>query len=1022
MLVQKPDVVFVHLTDLHVRDEKSATLSRAEPLARAIGSLREVESHVVIILSGDIAYFGSAEQYVLVREFIDELRKALDAWGWLSITVLAAPGNHDNDYTCTDDFARQSLLQQAERMAEDDLRAVTSLAAVQRNFNEFRTAEFIEYQSSNVLQARADLNFEGDQIIIDLLNSAWCSVKDDKPGQLTMPTSALTPPPTSASLAIAAIHHPPNWYTPPDQRRLVECLDQRYEIVLWGHEHEADDVERIRRKSGATVKFVIGNAFDPPDHENVTPGFNCFQWNRRDQDFREVAFEWDGSRFKPRDDIWLGRVPTNGARRAGAIRFTEEFSRFLDDPGVAFTHPYVSRSIHLSDIFVFPEFRKVDGSRSIETKIGSDYRGPEFIDHLLTRTKSIVIGPEQSGKTSFAKTLMLIAPRKGRMPLYLDGQTLKSSNRGEVRAWLKAAQSEQYTADGLEAFLQLEPSDRVVILDNAHLLPAGADGANQVVAFVSDFARVTVIFSSQSPAMAILSGESSGGRAESYWKAADMYDLLPLSHVGRSNIIRRWVSLGREGRVSEDDIEADVRLHKNALDQVLGRNFLPKFPLFVLILLQQFETFKDSKAVVASGSHGYLFEALIIDSFEKHVGSFSIGSVFSYLALLARLMHDRDERVVSAVEHARFHTTFMSQKLVDLDRELLLNELVSAHVLMRSASGISFRYQYLYYYYLAKNLAETKGDPGSQEHIDRLVEFVHTEQSSNVLMFLAHLGGEVDVVERLISKAKSVFDEFEQVNIEDYSGLLQRYRTVRDRAVLLEGEARELSEFHDKEQDRREVQTADSDLRDSDEGSLQFNTSFKLLQILGQVLRSQAGRVDGSELVEIAECCLSLARRTLGSVYTLIDSSPEGLVREASGIFEKQLSVDKTRALDIANRFLAFVVVSMAVTTTAKVAEAIGAAELLPVIEHLEEKSPDLTERLLLVSARLSGERDFAGHAVKALERDLAKSRVLPRMVLAEMVTRRFFLRPPDRHTKQTYCELLNIETRKLTVSQIGRN
>lgn len=1021
--MQKPDVMFIHLTDLHVRDEASAALCRATPLARAIGSMREVSTHLVIIMSGDIAYFGSSDQYGLVKEFLTNLRAALSAWDWLSVTVLAAPGNHDNDYTCTDEFARQSLLQQVDQMPEDDLRAVTSLASVQRHFVEFRRSEFSNYQSFNVIQERAGLDLEGDLVVVDLINSAWCSVKDDQPGKLKLPTSALTPPPTSASLAIAAIHHPPNWYTPSDQRRLVECLDRSYEMVLWGHEHESDEVDRIRRKSGASVKFVIGNAFDPPSSEGVTPGFFAFQWNRRENDFRQVSFEWSGSHFTAKEDVWLGGVPANGARRSGAVKFTDEFSRILDDPGVAFTHPYVSRPIHLSDIFVYPEFHRVDGSRSIERRIGSDFRGVEFVDHLLLHKKSIIIGPEQSGKTSFAKMLILSASRKGKMPLYLDAQSLKSSNRGEVRAWIKSSQIAQYTSDGLEAFIQMEPADRIVVLDNAHLLPAGVEGANQIVSILSEFSRTTVIFSSQSPALAIIAGDSSGGRSESYWKAADVYDLLPLSHAGRSNVIRNWVSLGREGRVSEEEIESDVRLHKNALDQVLGRNFLPKFPLFVLILLQQFEAFKSSKAVVASGSHGYLFEALIVDAFEKHVRSFSIGMVFSYLALMARQMHDRDERFIAAAEQARFHVDFVSKKLVDIDRDVLLSELIAAQVLTRHAGGIGFRYQYLYYYFLAKNLSETIADASSQKHIDRLVDFVHTEQSANVLTFLAHLGGEADVVARLITRARGVFSDFKEVDVEDYSGLLQRFKTVRDRSVLLEGEARALSDFHDKKQDDLEGQRPDAnDLPESDEVALQFNTSFKLLQILGQVLRSQAGRVDGVELVDIAECCIGLARRTLGSVYEMIESSPEGLVRDASAIFEKQLSVDKNRALDIANRFLAFLVVSIAVATTTKLAEAVGAAELLPVIELLERNSPDLTKRLLLVSARLAGERDFAGYAVKAFERDLPKNRILPRIVLAEMVTQRFFLRPPDRYTKQKFCELLNIETRRLAVNQMGRS
>lgn len=1021
--MQKPDVLFVHITDLHIKDEKSASLTRAKELANAIGSVREVDSHLVLILSGDVAFGGSEAQYALTSAFLQQVTSALQAWTWHSVTILSAPGNHDNDYSSTDDFTRQSLLSQARRHDEDEHRAIESLNCVQKRFTEFRDTVYPHYEVRGALQATAKLCFEGDVVVVDLFNSAWSSVLDEKPGQLMLPTGTLTSPDFDCELAFAAIHHPPNWFQPADQRKLVDWLDQRYEIVFWGHEHESDEVDRIRRKSGASVKFVIGNAFDPPPSENSTPGFGCFQWNRRDGDFREVTFHWTGDRFSNVEDVWLGSVPRNHARATGSIRVTPAFTKLLDDPGVAFTHPHVNRQLLLSDIFVYPEFRKVDGSKMNQPRLDSDHQGAEFIDYLLSRPKSVIVGPEQSGKTSFSKVLFAMAARKGKRPLYLDGQQLKSSNRGEIKAWMRAAETEQYESDCLDEFSQLAPSQRIIILDNAHLLPAGSDGANQVVAMISGHAETLAIFSSQSPAVAIISAEQAKVSSEPFWKGAEVYDLLPLSHIRRSDLIRKWVALGREGRISLEEIEAEVRGHKSSLDQVLGRNFLPKFPLFVLILLQQFEAFRGSRAIIANGSHGYLFEALIIDSCEKHVRSFSIGTVFSYLALLARQLADSESRYISTVEHARFHTKFLTIKLVEMDRDLLLSELVNAHVLQRTSVGISFRYQYLYYYFLAKEFSLSSQTEETKAHVQNLVDLVHTEQSASVLTFLAHLGGEADVVPRLLTKARSVYSDTEPCKLEDFSGLLMRFRSVQDRAILLEGGARELSDHHSLREDELESHQAKTDAANEGSGDdpLHFNTALKLIQVMGQVLRSQAGRADGDVLVEIASCCLGLARRTIGSMYAIIESAPEALVREASETFEKHLSFDKVKANDIANRFLAFIVLAVATACTAKAAEAIGAAELLPVIEALEAQTPDLTQRLLLTAARLSGERDFADRQVRALVKELMPNRILPLTVLGHLVTRRFFLRPPDRHTKQAFCALLNIETRKLTLNQSGR-
>ena len=90
---------FVHLSDLHFGQEKHGTLPKHEAVRKAV--LKDVTELAAkrgaasrILITGDVAFSGKAEEYKAAAQWLDELTKAC---GCKETDISTIPGNHDCD-------------------------------------------------------------------------------------------------------------------------------------------------------------------------------------------------------------------------------------------------------------------------------------------------------------------------------------------------------------------------------------------------------------------------------------------------------------------------------------------------------------------------------------------------------------------------------------------------------------------------------------------------------------------------------------------------------------------------------------------------------------------------------------------------------------------------------------------------------------------------------------------------------------------------------------------------------------
>lgn len=1004
-------LLIAHLTDLHISNSSSPAASRIEAIAGAIGGQIEESTVVVLALTGDIAFSGRAAEYEIASNSIRLLIARLAAWSPTSVVVVACPGNHDCDFKAAPQVVRDTLVSGFDTASKDVSPLLDALRPWQADFAAFAgdmSEGRLTYVNPLISYIRVDLPSIRFKLIT--LNTALTSRIKEQPGSLRVPSAALATIERDADCCIVLAHHPLNWLNPEDAVAVSEWLDSTADLVLWGHEHRLDEFQQVRAKTGSSVTYQIGMPLDDPLADEI--GFRLLRIQDETLEVSSFDSHIRGSDIRT-ERTGGGKLHLNAGRNRGVIRFSESHKSFLSDPGAAFTHPRVSRDVRLSDLFVAPDFREFRTDKNETERTDGSLTLEDLCRHVATaKDNTIVFGAEQSGKTTFAKYLTDWLRPRDLIPIYLDGEALRSTNKGEIRGWFNSAVANQFERDAHDAVFAREPTTLVAIVDNVHSLRGGAEGIERVLDFVSSKCGKVLLLTADSPAISVLAVGASG-EDRAYWKGGTAFELLPLGHRRRGELIRRWVSIGRDPVDDAALIEAEVRQIKVLLDKLLGKDSLPKHPLFVLVILQQLEGMRENRTAIANGSHGYLFEALISQAIDKHVRSHEIGTVNDFLAALSFEIWSRDTPGLSDGAVSAVIQRFLDG-LVRIDGDRLLAELDRGRILSRDGGLYRFRYNYVYFYYLAKWICSKQNAAASDSVLDRLTALVHTELSSNVLMFVAHLQQEQRVIERLLPLIRGLYPEQKDKlkSLEKYSPLSIRFRTAEQRATLLEGNVRVVSDQTHESEDKSDSHLTRSEHNAEVEDGLKFNTTLKAVHTLGQVLKSRASSVSPDVKVDIAEEIILVSRRLMGFLYDLTESHAQDIVRAVSDAFERAFEMDRQQAVDVANNLIGAIVSGIARICVTRAAEAIGSSELVPLLDRMGGQLGDEDSKLILLVAKVNGEREYPKEAVEDFLVGVKPANVLPRSVLSHAVARRFYLDPPERGIRDSACAALGIDVK----------
>lgn len=698
-------ILILHLSDLHISTGENPGLQKFAYLAQAIKNVDPDIVGIVLVFSGDLVWSAKSEEYALFNEHLMQFRTLLQSKTRNDdVFLVAVPGNHDcqfDENNTARDLIIQGLIKDPTITIDP---SITELGSkVQDNFFSFRSS-FTTPPTRTEGRVYYEYLWTKDNrsILFRCYNTAWLSQLKEQQGHLIYPSQFLgkCEPNTPSDFVVSVFHHPYNWLTSTCAREFKDHIEKTSDLILTGHEHEADHYLKYTFR-GEVTEYVEGAVFQEASRPDRS-GFNVILVDLETQRQKLLTYYWDETFYAP-NDVSGGWIPYSRGRRKAKkdFDFSLETQAWLEDPGVQFNHPAKS-DLKLTDIFVFPNLREYKSTERSESAIGGLLDGEDFLTVLGSKRRVLILGRQQAGKTSLAKVIFRNAYNKGLTPVYLRGDDLSSSvdPEGFYTAVRKAFQR-QYSNPPLPLFDQLDRDKTLVVLDDFDHTRLNAKGRLKLLRGIHPrFERLCILGDEALKFEEVAYTELSASILSDYAQ----YELMEFGYFLRSKLIDQWYNVGSEYTANPEDLARKSIHAEGLITDLLGRSYLPAIPIFILSFLQALDS--SSPVNTAAGSYGSLYEVLIVRALATKTKQFGLDLKMTYLAELAYWMYSTSKQQITDEEWEYFHGIYCQHFKISPSREDLNKDLVKSGLLEQVLGHFRFRHSYAYYYFVARYLRD----------------------------------------------------------------------------------------------------------------------------------------------------------------------------------------------------------------------------------------------------------------------------------------------------------------------------
>lgn len=1003
-------VLLVQLSDIHIRDEKvlRLVLARVPALAAALAARPVVHGlrECILVFSGDLAFAGTTAEYSLVTRLLEHLLAELRTrFVGLRVRWVFAAGNHDCDFA-RHNAMREKLLENVDAAAVEQS-YFDGVAGVQNAFASFAREQH-QKSGHDVKSGLAyevhELNVGRSTLRVQVINTAWMSTIKERQGALVFPQQAIRELDSSsdAGVVVTVGHHGFNWFEANNARALRRSLERSSDLIFTGHEHVAEQSYKATSAGDSSWLFEGGVLYERGDEATST--FNAVVLDTEAATLCALSFKWisEQEMYVPTREAAAVPFQRNQYRLRHEFKVSSEFSELLDAPGEPYPHPRRAQ-LTLGDIFVYPDLRERVYERS---GVDAEKIIREPVDFIMKRRFVMMMAPELAGKTALARSLFKDLQRHGLVPLLLSGRELKDARPEAVHALIDSTFVDSYAPELTERYRQLERTKRAIIVDDFHRGPLNLEARDRVAALLRSFADVCVVMVDETFEFAAL--RSQIAESDGLWSFTHC-SVLALGHRVRYDLVTRWCLIGRGDHDQREAVSREIESRDRAITHLIGKNFLPSYPSFVLLCLTQLEVKKTESNL---GSFGHLYEALLtrcLDSGGAGSGM-DLDAKQQFISQLAYKLFSAENDSLEEAEFSAEYQAYCDLYHVRYPQAKVTAELLQSTILERKFGSLRFKYKYAYLFFVARYLRDHLHEDGVRALIESLCKRLHHESSSNTLLFLCHLSKDSFVLETLLRHAQSLFDDQRPI---DFDSALRSLGNPALRVLELE------------DRDRRENGRRERELRDQleptteadpDEGMpaelLQVSAAFRAIQILGQILRGFPGSIAGEIKTELARECYSLGLRTANAVVALILADQEQLeeyIAQALASRKSSLRSDSDKLRRAARAFVYDICESFCFASVKHISDAVGLQTLSRTYEEVLLKDRSIPNRIVDLAILLDHFDAFPQSKFDGLLHDVG-SRPVPMNLIRRLVWRRMYLFEMPRSQLQSVCSKLQIK------------
>jgi TIR domain-containing protein len=577
----------------------------------------------------------------------------------------------------------------------------------------------------------------------------------------------------------------------------------------------------------------------------------------------------------------------------------------------------------LEDVFVFPplytHLRFADEEKQIANA-----------DQLLDYPLALIRGENQSGKSKLCAHVFLHLVENSRPVLFVDLEEIKSkSPKLEV---FEQKYREQFSGD---FNLWLKQKDSTVILDN---LTHGRHSLKHISLARKYFSRVIVTTSTDSFS-AFFKDEVSLGKFSNF----------RIGHFGHSKqeqLIKKWLSLSSDKSNSSQELEYSRidRIERDVNSVLINNKIVPRYPFYILSVLQTHELFMPRDLKITS--YGHCYYALIIAHLIKSgidPTDENINPCFNFARNLAYRIYlgQSKEQTISASEYADFLVKYNEKYII---RQSLVNKLFSSTGILDKNDGatVGFRVPYSYYFFLGSYLAQNYD--ANQELLSRMMEMNYVRENTMALTFAIHHASDSKLLDDILTHTACIVDQFEPAKLnETETQVFNELLETIPKKILSDRSIEEERAIERDKMDQKEVAESTNEPEDNNSPTVNdVYVSQKNIEILSQILKNKAGILEKDKIEEIVQIICDAGLRLI-SIFLCdeeeLQELTEFIEEKYSGLvgFKRTHDYDKDiRGLSKVVRLTIFI---WTMNNIEKIVTAVSKPELRGIIQNIRDRN-----------------------------------------------------------------------------------
>ncbi len=488
-------------------------------------------------------------------------------------------------------------------------------------------------------------------------------------------------------------------------------------------------------------------------------------------------------------------------------------------------------NIKIQDLFVFPNIVKETGEYG-QTKNIKD------TEELLDLKKVLIVGDEQSGKSKLCVHIFLNLVNSDITSIFLDLQDVL--HKKPSKELYKNIINNQVSGD-IEEWLKIK--DKVLVVDNL----INHKNISYHFEFLSEYFDSIIIAVNKDVYDAYFIDD------ERFIKF-EKIEIKPLGLTQQETLIRNWFSLNGDGEELHDGKIDEIENNINEI--IINNKILPRYPFFILSILQTYEAFMPKDVKITA--YGHCYYALILATLIKSGVDKRDDAIISCMNFCSQLAYyiyiNGGDGKISVGGFNEFKSEYTNNFIIE---DSNINRMLSEKGILKTLNGdgYAFNLPYSYYFFLGKYIAKNYKE--NLDLINGLVSHSYRGNNAIIIIFTIHHSTDSNLIEDILTHTLCALDSYEPAKLDksetdillDFMKLIPK-RVLSDKSVA-EERARERKSL-ERQQSIQDDNGTPPESETHEEIS-QIYLAHKNIEILSQILKNKYGELNKKGVKELIE-------------------------------------------------------------------------------------------------------------------------------------------------------------------------